>query len=732
MRRLATPATTAVLVAAVVLFAAGCGGDSSSSSNSAGQSSAASTAWTTFSENYGQTRYVTADQITAGNVGRLGRVANTNLQKSVPSLPGGEQSYPLEIGGTLYVTTSFDHAFALDARTGRVLWHFAPSKIGAFKNFGVTANRGLASCDGRLYLLTLDMRIIALDPKTGKLVQERHISEAISQARPEFGYYESTAPVCYKGTLLIGASGADNGVRGFVMAYHASNLTPAWSHPYWTVPPEGQGWRRFGRFHGGGAVWMPVTIDSQTDTVYFSASNPSPDFFPQLRPGPDPKTNSVIAVDLKTGREKWWRQQLKHDQWDYDTGASPLLYTATVGGKQRKVVSVGTKEGYWYAYDAATGEPIYTRVKLIDRIDHPALKLGKPVVIRPNTIGGQNYATSSYDPQTNMLYSAASQTTATLTQDKTAAQVDRDRVRGDVDTGAVNGFGSPVKGAKDYGVVTAIDLNTGKVAWKARTPQPERGGVTTTSGGLAFVGGGDGVLRAFDAKTGKVLFRFQTGAQIAAAPTNYTLDGKEYVAVTVGGTPSSSAGGKLAQVQIFALGGSRTQSKPPKTAAPPAQAQPQTGNQYLGYGSKPNELNLTLLAAHGSAGGGLNFNGYNRGRMTVRVPLGSTVTVTFKNESTEMPHSAVITGGAKSDILRAQGFKPVQKGAETPDPAVGIASGTQFLTFHANRVGRYGIVCAVPGHALGGMWDYLQVVPKGQNPSITLGSKTTTLKSNAQ
>ncbi|MDP9283578.1 MAG: hypothetical protein M3P41_01265 [Actinomycetota bacterium] len=116
-----------------------------------------------------------------------------------------------------------------------------------------------------------------------------------------------------------------------------------------------------------------------------------------------------------------------------------------------------------------------------------------------------------------MLYSAASQTTATLTQDKTAAQVDKDRVRGDVDTGAINGFGSPVKGAKDYGVVSAINLDTGKVAWKARTPQPERGGVTTTSSGLALDGGGDGVLRIFNAMTGKVLFRFQTGAQIAGS-----------------------------------------------------------------------------------------------------------------------------------------------------------------------------------------------------------------------
>jgi PQQ-dependent dehydrogenase (methanol/ethanol family) len=725
LRRTLSVAVVAVVVVAglaVALVTAG---------GSAGQSPEGSSDWSTFGLDYGQTRHVTADQITTKNLDRLGRVADVNLQKVDPSLPGGQQSYPLEIGGTLYVTTSFDHAFALDARTGRVRWHFAPSRIGAFKNFGVTANRGLAYCDGRLYMLTLDMRILALDPGTGKLVQQRAISAAVKQARPEFGYYESAAPVCYKGTLLLGSSGADNGVRGFVMAYHAKDLTPAWSHPYWTVPPEGQGWRRFGRFHGGGAVWMPVTIDTQTGIAYFSVSNPSPDFFPQLRPGPNPKTNSVVAVDVATGRERWWRQQLKHDQWDYDTGASPVLYNAKVGGKERKVVSVGTKEGYWYAYDTASGKPLYQRVKLIDRIDHPALKLGKPVIIRPSALGGQNYAPSSYSPQTNMLYSAASQTAGVLIQAKSAAQVNADRVRGDVDAGAINGFGSPVKGVKDYGVVSAIDLVTGKIAWKARTPQPERGGVTTTSTGLAFVGGGDGVLRAFDAKTGKLLWRFQTGAQIASAPTIYTLDGKEYLALTVGGTPTSSAGGKESRVQIFALGGSLTQSKAPQTTAPVSSGQAQTGSKYLSYGSNPNELNLTVVASQSAAGGGLNFNGFSRGRMIVRVPVGTTVSGTFKNASAEMPHSVVITGAAKSDILRAQGFKPVQKGAETPDPAVGITSGTQFFTFHADRIGRYAIVCAIPGHALGGMWDYLQVVPKGEAPSIKLGAKTITLKRRA-
>jgi hypothetical protein len=258
------------------------------------------------------------------------------------------------------------------------------------------------------------------------------------------------------------------------MAYNADDLTPAWEQPYWTVPPEGQDWRSRGRFHGGGAVWTPVTIDRETDTAYFSVANPSPDFFPQLRPGANPKTNSVVALDVKTGREKWWRQQLPNDSWDYDTAASPVVASAEIDGEERKVVSVGTKEGVWFAYDADSGEPIYERVQIIDKVDHPRLVPGRPVEIYPSALGGHNSAPAAYNPETSLHYIAAIQSGSRLIQARSAAQVDRDRVRGDVDAGAINGFGEPIPGYKDYGLVTAIDMGTGEVAG-GREPPPDPG-----------------------------------------------------------------------------------------------------------------------------------------------------------------------------------------------------------------------------------------------------------------
>jgi hypothetical protein len=223
-------------------------------------------------------------------------------------------------------------------------------------------------------------------------------------------------------------------------------------------------------------------------------------------------------------------------------------------------------EGVWFAFDAATGAPFYERVKVIDRVEHPALRPGKPVTVFPSSLGGLNYSPASYDPATNYVFNAASETAGVDVQAKlTPTQKKHKFVLGDVFLGLQNGnFGTELAGWHDHGSISAIDVNTGKRVWKFTTPEPERGGVSTTASGLGFAGGGDGVLRAFDTKTGKVLWKFQTGHQIAAGPTIFEADGKELVAVSVGGTPTSSNGGVFSQLQVFGLGGSQNESPPPQ------------------------------------------------------------------------------------------------------------------------------------------------------------------------
>jgi alcohol dehydrogenase (cytochrome c) len=520
--------------------------------------------WGGFGNTPDENRYSPLTQIDPGNVSQLGREFTVDFTQLVPAVHKGEQSYPVEADGLLYVTSGDDQVWALNAATGAVRWHWAPSDIAVFSDFGVVANRGVAVCDGHVFELTLDMNIVSLNPYTGALQREVPIADAVPGATVGYGYSETSAPICANHTLILGAAGSEYGVRGFVMAYH-TNLTPAWPNPFWTVPPEGTEWRSLDVLAGGGVVWTPTTVDPTTDTLYFGTASATPFYFPSVRPGSDPRSDSLIAVDLKTGRMRWWQQQLSFNEWKYDTSQPPLVYTATIDGKAQRVVSVATMEGLWFAYNAATGRPIYQQVKVLDHTEHPNLVPGKPVVVFPSSIGGLNYSPASYDPTTGYVLNAAAETAAIETQAVlTPAQQQAKFTLGDTFLGLSNGnYGQDVPGYHDYGSISAISLSTGTQVWKFDTPQPERGGVTTTASGLGFAGGGDGNLRAFDAQTGKVLWTFQTGHQIAAGPSIYSVNGTEYVAITVGGTPTSSAGGTATQLQVFALGGSSSQSTAP-------------------------------------------------------------------------------------------------------------------------------------------------------------------------
>jgi alcohol dehydrogenase (cytochrome c) len=534
--------------------------------------------WRGFGNTPDENRHSPLTQITKSNVGELGRLFTVDFRRIDPSIRRGQQSFPVEANGTLYVTTNNDNVFALDATTGDVKWRWRPDNEAVFANFGIVANRGVALCDGHVFVLTLDMTIVSLDPRSGKLERRVPIARAVSGASSNYGYSETSAPICANHRLIVGAAGSEYGVRGFVMAYR-TNLKPAWANPFWTIPPAGTSWRKLGTLVGGGVVWTPTTVDTTTNTLYFGTGSATPLYFPGIRPGSNPRADSLIAVDLATGRMKWWQQQMAHNEWAYDTAQPPLVYTGRVGGDRRRIVSVGTMEGVWFAYDAASGAPIYQRIKVIDRTEHPTLQPGKPVAVFPSSLGGLNFSPASYDPQTNYIFNAAAETAAVLVQVKlTPTQRKRKRVQGDVFLGLQNGnFGQLLPGWRDHGSISAIDVNSGRRVWKFRTPEPERGGVATTASGLGFAGGGDGVLRAFDLKTGKVLWRFQTGHQIAAGAAVYSVRGKQYVAITSGGTPTSSNGGVASELQVFALGGSHNESPPPNNL--PARLAPEPSDQ---------------------------------------------------------------------------------------------------------------------------------------------------------
>jgi PQQ-dependent dehydrogenase (methanol/ethanol family) len=525
--------------------------------------------WASWGNTVDQNRYSPLTQISSSNVSQLGRAFTVDLNKFVPGIKKGQQTYPIVIDGVMYITSGDDQVFAVNATNGSLIWHYAPDNVATFKNFGIVANRGVSYCDGRIYLLTLDMTIVELDPATGNLIARVPISRYVPGAQSNYGYSETSVPICYDHKLIFGAAGSEYGARGFVEALKTGSLAPAWANPFWTIPPDDTEWRKDARIVGGGVVWTPVTVDPTTNTLYFGTGAATPPYYPSLRPGPDPRADSIIALNVNNGTMKWWQQQLSSNEWSYDTSQPPMVYTAKVGGKTQRIVSVATMEGVWFAYNAATGAPIWQRVKVIDNVEHPNLKPGQPVVIYPSSLGGLNFSPASFDPQTGYVYNAAAETASVLVQQNSAEVEKQALLAGDVFLGLANGdYGQYLQtGWKDYGSVSAIDVNTGTRVWKFATPQPERGGPTMTASGIGFVGGGDGNLRVFDATTGQVLWTFQTGAQIADGPSVYSVNGTEYVAIGVGGTPTSSSGGTVAsQVQVFDLGGSQTQSTAPTIA----------------------------------------------------------------------------------------------------------------------------------------------------------------------
>jgi alcohol dehydrogenase (cytochrome c) len=481
----------------------------------------------------------------------LGVVWSADFKTLDKDVKNGNQSYPVVVDGIIYISTAGNQMFAFDGVSGKQLWHWKPdaAMLASFSKSGIVANRGVAVGEGKVFMLTTDNQIVSLDQKTGELVKMVKISDTIPDVTLENGYYETTAPIYYNGNVYIGSSGGDNGVRGFVAAYKASDLTPAWDAPFWTVPPKGQDWLKNSKYHGGGAVWNPPAIDEETGIMYFGVGNPAPDFYGEKRPGKNPYTDSVVALDSKTGKLVWSQQEISHDMWDYDAASSPMiLKTATANGKQQKLVVEGGKSSQWWAWDAATGKVVWNGVPF-GKISHPT-PTEKGVLAYPGVLGGENYAPETYDPASNYVLIPGIESPTFIIRAKNQDAAFDKSFPGAWLFGTK--MGETPKDIVPFGTVTAIDVNTGKQAYQIKTTDMMRGGLTSTDTGLAFFGELDGKLNAIDIKTGKILWTFQTaGDNIQAAPAFFTVDGKQYLTITSGGTKP--------KIHVFALGGDKTQ-----------------------------------------------------------------------------------------------------------------------------------------------------------------------------
>ena len=489
---------------------------------------------------YTNSRYYPADQIHTGNVSKLkpAFVFQTEVRES-------NETSPLVINGVMFLTTSFNHVYAIDAATGQEFWHYK-HKMGPVTTYCCGPNnRGVAIWRDWLFMGTLDSKLVALDTKNGKVLWTADIAD------PDKGYSETMAPVAVDGKVLIGTNGGEYGIRGFVKAFDARNGDLLWT--FYTIPEKGHEgvWATHdatGRdmhrniakekadlqAHGGGfyqilggGSWMTPAVDKKTRTVYFVVGNPSPDLYGAIRPGDNLYTNSMVAVDLDKGTYKAHSQYIAHDVWDLDA-VSPVILTEAKdkSGQTVPVAIHGGKTGHIYVHNRNDLSLIRFSEAMIPQENMWVLPTPQGARMLPGANGGVEWSPMAINPKLRMAYAA------NLHQPMTYHVEEVPYPGGKLWLG---GAFKVIPTEKQWGRLAAVDLDTGKLAWKADTEQPLIGGVLATGGGLVFTGEGNGNFNAYDAKTGKKLWSFQCGAGVNSPPVSYMVDGKQYIAVAAAG-----------------------------------------------------------------------------------------------------------------------------------------------------------------------------------------------------
>ena len=553
--------------------------------------------WLTYGLDLGEKRFSPLTQINTANVGRLGLAWSYDLPGTFGNAPGGgnQEATPLMWNGTLYAITTWSVVFAVDARTGKEIWTWDPQVNRAAVQPKICCgivNRGVAIYEGKIIAPIIDGRLVALDAKTGKPVWEARV------AYPQEQYTLTMAPRIAKGKVIIGGSGAEYPVRGFVDAYSATTGQRAWR--FYTVPGDpskgfendamrkaaetwsGEWWK----MGGGGTVWDSLAYDPDADLIYFGTGNGGP--WPEPLRGSKGKDNlyvcSIIALRPDSGEMRWYYQVVPGDSWDYDSTQQLILADVTINRQRRRVIMQANKNGFYYVLDRITGTLVSAApfaalnwslgidVESGRPIVRPEAYYGssQPVTITPGAIGAHNWSPMSFNPQTGLVYIPSSQGTSTTF----TVNSDFEYREGARNTGTGRGGGRGVAPAEPAAAVPApagpaplVPPSIGPtrdggrggilVAWDP-IAQQERwhrpgggstgGGTLTTAGNLVFQVVGDGRLLAYSADAGQQLQDIQTGQRSGMGPPmTYSIDGRQYVTLMGGrgaGVPPAPAGGR--------------------------------------------------------------------------------------------------------------------------------------------------------------------------------------------
>jgi alcohol dehydrogenase (cytochrome c) len=483
--------------------------------------------WTSYNGDYSGRHFSRLQQINLSNVAQLRAIWVFH--------PGNSQNLeitPVVIHGIMFVTSA-NHVFALDARTGRALWHYQrPVSSGLLDDAAAHKNRGVALWHDSVFVETDDAHLLCLDARSGGLRWDVEYAQKSKQ------YGATSSPLVVKDQVIVGTSGGDSGVRGFLAAYDPATGKEKWR--FWTIPGPGEfgssSWPGDSYLHGGGTTWMPGTYDPELNLLYWTTSNAAPDFIGDSRPGDDLYTACVLALDADTGKLKWYFQFTPHDVYDYDANETPVLVDTSENGATRHLLLQANRNGFFYLLDRADGKfvratPFVKKLNWATRVDES----GRPVLsgriptaqgtyICPGIDGATNWFSPAYNPGTRLFYVMALESC----NDFFAAP--REFVHGETyyNTGTkLSPHDHPQK------ILLALSIKDGKPVWTY--PQVGNGnswgGTLTTAGGLVFFGDDSESIEAVDASSGRVLWHFMTGQRFRASPMTYEVDGVQFVAI---------------------------------------------------------------------------------------------------------------------------------------------------------------------------------------------------------
>ncbi len=473
--------------------------------------------WPTYNGDYSGSRYSALDQINAGNINSL------TLAWAFQSHGQTIKSTPLEVNGILYFTVP-DNVWAVDARSGRMIWHYERKSEGDH-----IGNRGVAMYKNWLYLTTPDAHLVCLDAKDGSV---RWIVEL---ADPKMEYFSTMAPLVIRDHVIVGVSGDMTDIKGFLESIDPETGKIQWR--WYTEPDPGQPssetWPKDNDaiLHGGGMTWMTGTYDPDLNLLYWGTGNPNPVLAGDGRLGDNLYTCSIVALNPDTGKLAWYFQPSPHDVHDWDAVETPVLFNADFNGKPRKLLAQASRNGFFFVLDRANGEHLVTApfidVTWAKGIDSRGRPIAKPdatpspdgALVNPGSDGSTNWMAPSFDPQTGFFYVNA----------RRLFSVFYNTV-----TGKAEGWGGRDRILWANSTLRALDYRTGKVVWNHEIGKGENlAGILTTAGHLLFSADNSGNLLALDPATGKTLWHLYAGGNLDASPMTYQLDGRQYLILAV-------------------------------------------------------------------------------------------------------------------------------------------------------------------------------------------------------